>query len=280
MIVRRHASAADYLAAAREALRQRPVVNQFPIAIAETCAREPARYGPDNFFFSAWDAGGDFAGAAIQTAPWPVQISDASADAARALAGAFAELAHPVGAVSGPDTPALAFAAEYAARRGLTHAVEQSLGVFELVAVRPVPAAPGQRVIAGPTHAGVIQAWLEAFHAEATPHDPPVRADAGLRVLASGRAHLWLDAAGAPVSYALNNRLVEGWASIGPVYTPPELRGRGYATALVAAASQDLLDRGCAGCTLFTDLANPTSNAIYERIGYRRIGTARRYAFA
>ena len=64
------------------------------------------------------------------------------------------------------------------------------------------------------------------------------------------------------------------------VYTPPEARGRGFATALVAAVSRGLLAEGRPGCTLFTNLANPTSNAIYERIGYRRVGSAFRYGFA
>jgi predicted GNAT family acetyltransferase len=58
---------------------------------------------------------------------------------------------------------------------------------------------------------------------------------------------------------------------IGAVYTPPEARGRGYATALVAAVSQHLLDRGRAFTYLYTDLANPTSNSIYQKIGYRPV---------
>ena len=66
---------------------------------------------------------------------------------------------------------------------------------------------------------------------------------------------------------------------IGPVYTPPELRGRGYATALVAELSQTLLDEGRRFCFLFTDLANPTSNAIYERIGYVRVCEAAMISF-
>ena len=71
---------------------------------------------------------------------------------------------------------------------------------------------------------------------------------------------------------------VSGWGGptpngirVGPVYTPPELRGRGYATALVAELSQTLLDGGRSFVFLYTDLANPTSNAIYERIGYVRV---------
>jgi predicted GNAT family acetyltransferase len=61
---------------------------------------------------------------------------------------------------------------------------------------------------------------------------------------------------------------------LGPVYTPPELRGRGYASACVAAVSHYLLDAGRKQCFLFTDLANPTSNKIYQAIGYRAVGDA------
>jgi predicted GNAT family acetyltransferase len=57
---------------------------------------------------------------------------------------------------------------------------------------------------------------------------------------------------------------------IGPVYTPPELRGRGYASSAVAARSRLAIQNGLR-CTLFTDLANPTSNKIYADVGYRRV---------
>lgn len=67
--------------------------------------------------------------------------------------------------------------------------------------------------------------------------------------------------------------------SIGPVYTPPELRRRGCATGLVAEMSRPALAEGRVACTPLTDLANPTSNHIYERVGYRRIGTTRHIGF-
>ena len=66
---------------------------------------------------------------------------------------------------------------------------------------------------------------------------------------------------------------------VGPVYTPPHLRGHGYASALTAALTGRLLDEGRRYCFLFTDLANPTSNSIYQRIGYRRVGDVSRWAF-
>lgn len=279
MNVRRHASASEYLGAVGPALRRRPVVNQLTIAIAQMCEKEPERYGAGCIFFSVEDDGAAV-GAALQTPPWPVQVSDASVAAARELGRAFAAEPGTLVGVGGPDDAPGVFAEAYAAARGLTYHREESLGAFELTAVSELPAVPGRRVIAGPEHAAMLQAWLVAFHDEATRHDPPARADAGPRAVSTGRAHVWLDADGTPVSYAFNNRDVEGWASIGPVYTPPQARGRGYATGLVASLSQFLLDQGRPGCTLYTNLANPISNAIYERIGYRRVGSAYRYRFA
>jgi predicted GNAT family acetyltransferase len=63
------------------------------------------------------------------------------------------------------------------------------------------------------------------------------------------------------------------------VYTPPELRGKGYASALVATLSQAQLDAGKKLCFLYTDLANPTSNAIYQRIGYKKVSESTHYDF-
>jgi predicted GNAT family acetyltransferase len=63
------------------------------------------------------------------------------------------------------------------------------------------------------------------------------------------------------------------------VYTPPEWRGKGYASACVAALSQLCLDSGYQFCMLYTDLANPTSNSIYQKIGYQPIGESREYRF-
>ena len=80
----------------------------------------------------------------------------------------------------------------------------------------------------------------------------------------------WEDG-GAAVSMAGFGGRTPNGVRIGPVYTPPELRGRGYASALTAALTQRLLDGGLRFCFLFTDLANPTSNSIYQRIGYEPV---------
>jgi predicted GNAT family acetyltransferase len=116
--------------------------------------------------------------------------------------------------------------------------------------------------------------WLAAFAHEALHEDD--RDDAALNAivdhrLASAAAGLALWEDGEAVSLAGFGGATPNGIRIGPVYTPPGLRGRGYASALVAALSQLLLDGGRRFCFLYTDLANPTSNAIYRRIGYRLV---------
>jgi len=103
--------------------------------------------------------------------------------------------------------------------------------------------------------------------------------DVDLRLEGRGGGYRLWDDDGEPVSMS-GHRDVPGVGSrIGPVYTPPEHRRRGYATALVAEQSAARLALGDPACFLYTDLANPTSNAIYARIGYVKVCEAVEYAF-
>ncbi len=94
---------------------------------------------------------------------------------------------------------------------------------------------------------------------------PPVDERLGYRGLT-----LW-EADGVSVSLAGLTRTVAGMVRVGPVYTPPELRGRGYASAATVTVSQAALNAGVREVVLYTDLANPTSNALYQRLGYRPV---------
>ena len=89
-------------------------------------------------------------------------------------------------------------------------------------------------------------------------------------LIATGMCWLWLDAAGAPVSLAARRPVIGGSARVGPVYTPPEARGHGYGSAVTAAATRSILDEGAIP-VLFTDLANETSNKIYQAMGYEPV---------
>jgi predicted GNAT family acetyltransferase len=121
-----------------------------------------------------------------------------------------------------------------------------------------------------------------AFSTEALPEAAPLPdpiATAERWVARVGRiGYVWEDAGDVVALVGAGGETPHG-IRIGPVYTPPELRGRGYASSLTAAASQDQLDRGRQFVFLFTDLANPTSNKIYQAIGYEAVCDVDQYRF-
>jgi RimJ/RimL family protein N-acetyltransferase len=109
---------------------------------------------------------------------------------------------------------------------------------------------------------------------------PPGRARLGHEGDAEERLWLWEDEGGAVVSLAARTAPAVGVGRVAPVYTPPEQRRRGYGAAITAAVTADALDRGADHVVLFTDLANPTSNAIYQRIGFAPVSDRRVVRFA
>jgi hypothetical protein len=152
------------------------------------------------------------------------------------------------------------------------------LRIYELRRVTPPRYSPGWLRPAGEKDSSLVVGWMEAFNQEAAPNNPPPDPEATRRRIADGSIFLWDD--NGPVSMALKTRPTQHGISVGAVYTPPEHRRRGYATSCVAVLSQQLLDAGFDYCTLFTDLSNPTSNDIYQQIGYRSVCDFREIKFA
>lgn len=183
-----------------------------------------------------------------------------------------------VPSVAGPPEAVDRFAAAWGARTGarLGHAMAQT--VQRLDAVVAPPRVPGRLRRAEPTETALVGAWVDAFSAETGAVAIEPGKTWAVRRVAAGQVWLWDD--GGPVSLAAWGRPTPRGASVGPVYTPQERRGRGYAAALVAGLSQHLLERGRSFLVLFTDAGNPTSNALYARLGYRVVGGSRMCVFA
>jgi GNAT superfamily N-acetyltransferase len=212
--------------------------------------------------------------AALQTPPHRLVLAQPGAcGALEALAAGIDELPGVVGAV--PEVHA--FAAAWAKRTGATVEQRMAQGVYKLERVippqRPASGAPRP---ATEDDRGLLRDWLTEFADEAVGDLPPAlhRLDQVLDQRlgpdpTSGFA-LWEDRE-RPVSLTGFGGPTPNGMRIGPVYTPPELRGRGYASALVARVSQAQLDAGRRFCFLYTDLANPTSNKIYVDVGYERV---------
>jgi hypothetical protein len=225
--------------------------------------------------------------AAIRTPPFPLLLSDAlEDDAIDELLDAVAEDGTEVPGLSG-NVPFVERAVRaWSSRTGERAEVVLAQGVHALTAVEDVPHPAGRSRPARTRDRALLLGWMHAFAEEALPHERREPGDANVeralddRIRGGPGAGLWVwerdDHVVAMAGYV--GRTPNG-IRVGPVYTPPEHRRRGYATSLVADLSRRLLEQGNRSCYLFTDLANPTSNAIYARIGYRRICDAVEYRF-
>src|SRR5262245_5063307 len=180
----------------------------------------------------------------------------------------------PIPGAIGPLDVVRAFAERWSARTGLPERALMGERAFRLSRVIAPPPAPGTMRTAGIGDRDLLVAWLRAFMAEALPEEENNFTDAEQAVgrwLRGSKANYLWEVDGRAVSWAGVGGRTPNGTRIGPVYTPPAHRGRGYASSLVAAASQAQLDAGLAFCFLFTDLANPTSNHIYQAIGYEPV---------
>ena len=152
-------------------------------------------------------------------------------------------------------------------RPGAPPAVWQRQRLYRLSSLRGVPVPPGNARLGARADTETVARWLVEFQREAHESPNDHAAEIALSRVEAGLFWLWV-VDGEPVSMAGRTAPAAGIARIGPVYTPPQFRRSGYGTAVTAACTQSALDDGAAGVVLFTDLANPTSNAIYQSIGY------------
>ena len=225
---------------------------------------------------SVWD-GDALAGAVLMTPPWNLLLSAAPPEAAVAIDKAVAEAGvDPPGALGPPETVA-AYAAAHHARTGRTHRVSREEGVYRLRTLVPPRPVPGALRQARADEVDLVIDWERAFQVEVhagIPDDDRVR-----RGVDADMVWFWDD--GGPRTLVGCGGYTPNGARIGPVYTPPEHRGRGYASAATAAVSDLLMrERGRTYCFLYTDLANPTSNKIYRAIGYEHVTDVREITFA
>lgn len=261
----------SYLRAAGDFLESAPVVNTIQLSVLSNLrARGMLAYGGRPPLFGWWrPPGGQVEGAFLVTPPFPVLLSRLPEQAARLLAAALATRPGPLAGVNAEPGPAAAFAAAWAALTGAEPSVHRRSRLFRLDGlVRPSPGPPGSARVAAAADRGLLESWFDAFHREAGElgHVP---GDVDDRLSYSGLT-LW-EAGGAPVAMGGVTRTVAGVARVGPVYTPPDYRQRGYGGAVTVAVSQAALDAGAGQLVLFTDLANPASNALYPRLGYRPV---------
>jgi predicted GNAT family acetyltransferase len=255
------------------------------LGIAGTIRDSPDRYRVRSLWLVR--DGDDVVGAALRTPPYNLILArPRSPEAVGALAEAVAGEDLP--GVVGTEPEVHEFAAAWSARTGLPSRTSMRQGVYALESVESLPEAPGSARVATADDLELSLRWWVAFGEEVLHEGGPGREDAEENVrhklFSPGSGFLLWEDGGSTVSLAGWGGPTPNGIRVGPVYTPPELRGRGYATTLTAELSRRLLDGrlfegGRRFCFLYTDLANPTSNAIYERIGYRRVAESAEIVF-
>jgi len=256
----------QFLAEAGDFLHAEAARNTVILSVTENLRRREKPGGGGTLF--GWWREGTVTGAFMHTEGLPLFLTSMSGAAAAGLAEDLAAAGRAVPGVNGAGEAAAAFAAAWRQHTGDDAAVHVRMRLYKLGRlVPPEPAPAGAPRVAAERDRDLLVEWYRAFGLVAG--DPPGRdysAEVSER-LGYGGLTLW-EAGGVPVSMAGLTRVVRRTARVAPVYTPPALRGRGYAAAVTAAVSQAALDAGAAEVVLYTDLANPTPNSVYQRLGY------------
>jgi hypothetical protein len=279
MELRTFADVDGFMTVAGAFLEAREAEHNLILGISSYVRDQPNAFGELAPYFAAVLAGERVVGVALRTPPHNLVLGEIDDPAAIDLLVAD-RLEDDLPGVLGPVDHARAFAERWAAATGRSSSRHLSERIFRLEAVITPAHVPGGLRIATPSDRPVVATWLLAFTDEALGEDDPEASEAMTDRWLEGRGrslYLWED--GEVVSLCGVGGPTPHGIRIGPVYTPPRARQRGYASALVAEASRLQLDAGRRFCFLFTDLANPTSNHIYQSIGYVPVRDVDEYRF-
>jgi GNAT superfamily N-acetyltransferase len=258
--------------AAGDLLRSDPVRHTVPLTLlAALRTQGPSAFGdiPPRCGWHTGD-GGLVDGAFLQTPPFPVLVAALPAGSAADLIRLLSENGGLPAVANVPGSDEEALSAAWAGATGMGTTIAQRQRLFRLGRLTaPDPLPPGAARVADPGDRELLIEWSAAFGREtnSVAHDNARTVDDRLSY---GGLTLW-EVAGEPVAMAGRTRDVAGVGRVAPVYTPPAQRQRGYGAAVTTAVTQAALDAGAAAVVLFTDLANPTSNALYQRLGYRPV---------
>ena len=275
----------EFLAVAGDALAADPVTSMVLTRVTTRMRDNRAAGVPWPTDVPCWWAlvldDDEVAGLAMRTAPFapfPAYLLPMREDAAAALARELHRRGEEVAAANGALPAVRAFTEETARLAGGSAEVAIHMRLFELGELVPPAPVAGEARMVHRDEMDLVLEWLDLFMADAdemagrprgaNPHETPSREDLGRRI-DTGAYWFWVDE-GRPVNLTVGSAPAFGVSGIGPVFTPEEFRGHGYASAAVAHVSRRLLGTGARVC-LFTDQANPTSNRIYQRLGFEPV---------
>ena len=233
-----------------------------------SCRGAEGRHGP--VYFATVELGGEVAGCAFRTPPCKLAVTRMPLEAASLLVLDVKEVYYSIPAVLGPAAVAREVAGAWAELVGVRAEAGARQRIHRLERVRfPSAMAPGRLRLAEPGDLPLASAWMKAF-VRSTRLNAAADAEVlATRLIEGGLLALWVNPV--PVSMASFPDRTRHTVRISHVYTPPEQRRRGYASALVAHIGRHILDSGFRECVLYTDLANRGANRLYRGLGYRPV---------
>ncbi|MEU0115025.1 GNAT family N-acetyltransferase [Streptomyces bobili] len=258
----------EFLARAGDFLRSRPALHTTALSVTEKLRTQ----GTEGAVFGRLQRGGEVDATFYRFPSRGLSVTSLTAEQADALAAQLIALGHSLPWVTADDSTATAFAEAWQRRTGAKPSPRVRLHLYRLGTLTPPEPFPaGRGRLVGEGEHEHLMGWCREFAADVG-EDVTIDAGswAGTR-FAEKRYTYWETPDGTPVSMAGVNPLVGGQVRVDPVYTPAHLRGRGYAGAVTVEVSRAALAAGAEEVVLYTNAANPTSNALYQRLGYVRI---------
>ncbi|QNP72057.1 GNAT family N-acetyltransferase [Streptomyces roseirectus] len=271
----------EFLTTAGPFLRSRPAQHTVPLTVTENLRTQgTGLYGDGQpLFGTLTDADGQVVAALFHTPPFPLNVTRLTPRRTESLVEALLTHRHPLAGITSEADTAEAFVAAWRRETNATATVSRRERLYRLEELTtPSPAPPGRPRTASPADHAQLRVWNDDFAKDVgVPHSI---ADSLLTArIAAGSFTLWETPDGTPVSMVSATDPIANQIRIVTVYTPPEHRAKGYAGAATAEASRRARETGVQEVLLFTDLANPTSNALYQRIGYRPVADFTVYGF-
>ncbi|MHC9296388.1 GNAT family N-acetyltransferase [Mycobacterium sp. LTG2003] len=276
MIAHLHSSPSDFEAVTGALYGADPV-----LFTSELTTLRTAPWPADQILLSVSN-GDAVAGAAVQMRGSVLLVSGLPPETAGSAADTLASVNAELLGVRGTPTNATAFTRAWHETTGAPARQTSEDVLYRLGLLTPPTGVAGEWRLAEDRDAELFERWLDAFYVDAFGAEPNVEANRGMLEsvwAAGGHVMLWI-AEGVPVSMARLHPAVLGTSRIGPVYTPREHRGHGYAAAVTSAAARFARDRGVSDVVLFADAANAVSNRVYERIGFVPVAENVRYALS
>jgi predicted GNAT family acetyltransferase len=272
-------TAADFLGTSEPDLERDESCNNLLLGLAYSLVKNPRKYGSDPFFAIVKNKG-RLELFALMTPPYKLilsALSDSANDSYNLLASHFISKQWNIPGVVGPESVAGTFANVYSSMKGCNLKLSMKMRMYQLTDVGEPRNPKGSFRPAEEKDIPLLRKWIDEFHIDVFKGEKNVIKDDAAELIRNGDLYVWDNCR--IVSMVCRTRPTKHGYIIALVYTPLELRNKGYATAVVSSLCRYLLNSGKTYCALFADLSNPTSNSIYQKIGFKPIRDYNDYSF-